>query len=961
MAARIRALAIGAMALGCVAAAPAAAGSSGKVVGLLSGAAMLTVVWLAFSDYLAPLLVDHDSGLVTAIEILCVITIVKFAMHPFFPGFGADVGSYESWADQIATFGPAHTYQEGYFLDYPPGYLYGLWVVGLIVKLVGAGGDLQRVIVESPALVADLAVGLMIFAIVRRRGANATIATVAMLMVALNPAVIHDSVVWGQSDSVLTFTILLSIVAILASQYELCWGIAAISVLIKPQGLMVVPVLGLWTLLEGDYRVWIRSAVSFISVAIIGLAPFQIGHPWNWILNLYTSTAAYYHETSVNAFNLLALLGGLRASDSDTIAGVSYFSLGMTLLVPLYAYITWILARGRSQQRLMFTVFIAIFGFFMLAPRMHERYLYPALVLSAPLALESSTMMAVFAIISATCFFNLAYVLHTLQTVVFLDGRDGLAMAASACNLVAFTLAVYFGVIGLECDGEKAAEPLRRFVPAVASVRTTPSAPAALPTEEEIGPFPWRMVDTAIVTLLLLVAAITRFWHLGSPAEIVFDEVHFVGQARHYLHGEYFLDPHPPLAKLVIAAGIWLFGDHPWSWRAGNALIGTALVAITYLLGRRLTGSRIAAALSAAFILCDGLYLVDSRIAVIDIVYLTLAAVSYLLLFKFVQTKGIRDRRRVLLWLGVTLGLCVGSKLYIPAVTFLLVGGFLIYVLATKPSLSEPPVPATQRLLDRRVLGASILVGSVAAAAYVAVFIPHFVLGWWGGIQDLFHYYGEVVWYERSVADATHPYASPWWSWPLMLRPVAYWQDFPKNGPVKTVWGGGNPMLWWGGLSAIVITSIQALERPNLSRCFLVVGYLAYIVCWIWIGRTLFLYHYMGSIYLAYLALGWVLAQSWNGQLEIIDQIVVLATTIPVCLLGLGATWGVAVLILLGAGYAVVLTRTPYAGRYVAGVFVIAAAIVFIYFFPLWVGTLMPRSGYYARMWLQGSGLRSWI
>ncbi|MEA2679299.1 MAG: C-terminal four region of protein-O-mannosyltransferase, partial [Candidatus Binataceae bacterium] len=55
------------------------------------------------------------------------------------------------------------------------------------------------------------------------------------------------------------------------------------------------------------------------------------------------------------------------------------------------------------------------------------------------------------------------------------------------------------------------------------------------------------------------------------------------------------------------------------------------------------------------------------------------------------------------------------------------------------------------------------------------------------------------------------------------------------------------------------------------------------------------------------------------------------------------------------------LTGTDYAGRFVAGVFVGAALILFIYYFPIWVGIPMDRTGYYARMWLQESGLRSWI
>jgi len=68
-------------------------------------------------------------------------------------------------------------------------------------------------------------------------------AMIAMLLVALNPALLFDTVVWGQSDSVLTFVTLLSLVAILGEQYEIAWGLAAIAVLVKPQGLMILPVL----------------------------------------------------------------------------------------------------------------------------------------------------------------------------------------------------------------------------------------------------------------------------------------------------------------------------------------------------------------------------------------------------------------------------------------------------------------------------------------------------------------------------------------------------------------------------------------------------------------------------------------------------------------------------------------------------------------------------------------------
>lgn len=950
---------------------PAAGAQTGKLPGLVSGLLLLALLGYSVYVYTAPLVKNRDRSLRWALAILFAVAMAKLVLLPWFDGYKNDISSYESWALRMTVAGPAGIYHTGYFLDYPPGYLYALWLAGIIARAAGAGGVALRIVVEAPVLVADFVLAALVFIFVRRTApARRTAAYVAMLLVALNPALVFDTVVWGQSDSVLTAGIMLSAVLALDGEFELAWGLAALSVLVKPQALMYLPVLGWWTLLKATYSQWWRVALAAAVVAVVGVLPFQLGHSRYWILKLYHSTAAYYHETSVNAFNLMALLGGLRKPDTDRVAGMSLFSLGMGLLAPLYAFVGWRLWRERSPRGVMFATFAALFGFFMLAPRMHERYLYAGLAFAAPLAVADTEMAAVFAIITATCLFNLAYVLHALDTTVFLDSRDGFAMAAAAINVVALALAADYG-FGL---AEGAGPVWRRLVSLAGGLhagapisRTAKEAALTEYAPEPLVAIAWLRADTIVLAALVAVAAATRLWHLGHPAEIVFDEVHFVAQARHYIRGEPFLDPHPPLAKLVIAAGILIFGDHPWSWRIGNALIGILLVAVTYMLGRRMFGSRLAAALAASFIIGDGMYLVDSRIAVIDIVYLTLAACSYLFLFRFAESARQRDRRRTLVAMGVTLGLCLGSKLYVPAVTFLLCVGFMVYFIMR----SERAAAAAARYW--RVAGALVMVGSLSAIFYVAVFMPHFLLGWWSGIADLFHYYGDVMWYERSVAAATHPYASPWWSWPLMLRPIAYWQNFPPQGKVATIWGGGNPLLWWGALTAITITAVRALERPNPARAFLVFGYLGYLVIWMPVGRTLFLYHYMPSIYLGYLALAAIVADAWRGEAEMWECAALLLTMVPVCVLGLGFWAGLfpAVALAVLALYLGVAEIVPdlvpgieparWAPQLVAATFLAVAVVLLVYYFPIWTGISIDRAGYYARMWLQGPGLRNWI
>ncbi|MBV8772221.1 MAG: phospholipid carrier-dependent glycosyltransferase, partial [Deltaproteobacteria bacterium] len=577
---------------------------------------------------------------------------------------------------------------------------------------------------------------------------------------------------------------------------------------------------------------------------------------------------------------------------------------------------------------------------------------------------------------------NSIEVLQILNTGVFLDARDLFGMTISVLNVAAFFIAAAYVLNHRDLSPEQASVAgLGDWLNRTWLRGRTPASRIA-ERVVELPPLPWTTVEAAAMALIVGGAALVRFWHLGHPAEIVFDEVHFVGQARHYIHNEQFLDPHPPLAKLLIAGGILLFGDHPWSWRLANAVLGTLLVAVTWLLVRRMFHSRLASALAAALIAGDGFFIVDSRIGCIDIVYLTFAAIAYLLLFCFIQTRQFQVRKRLLLSIGVVLGLCLGSKLYVPGITFLLVGGFLLLTIwRAQPAVDEDDSdfaadgPGSVRIRVQWMAGAAMIVGSLSAIFYLATFLPHYALGWWGGIADLLHYYKDVMWYENSVATATHPYASPWWSWPLMLRPVAYWQSFPPHGAVATIWGAGNPLTWGAIVTAITITAVRTLEHPNLSRAFILIGFVAYYVIWIPIGRILFLYHYMPSAYIGYLALAAVLADLWNGAAEWWEGFALLLTTLPVIIIGAGhiATvyqWGPANLrsmtglplaAVLFIPYLLLARHERLANRFVFAAFSIMALVLFIYYLPVWLGTPVSRDGYYARMWLEGPGLRNWI
>lgn len=960
---RLVAAGLSALALfGCARPGSADAASAAVFLGVGCGIGLAALLLFGVWVCLRPTLGHARGALRNAVLLLLALWAIKTVLLTLFPGFGPDIGSYQSWALEMAARGPAGIYRPGYFLDYPPGYLYPLWLAGEFARWFHLTGSGLRILVETPALAADFLLALLIFGWLRAQSGTRA-GWLAALLFALNPALLFDTVVWGQSDSWLALTMMLAALLVLQRRYFAGFALAALACLVKPQAVCILPVLALWSGVEGGWRACGRGLAGFAVALALCALPFQLGHGPTWLPSLYLTTAGYYHETSVNAFNLMALLGGLRVPDVTPVMGIASFHLGMALLVPLYGLVGVVVMRRRDRRGFFFALFLATLGFFMLAPRMHERYLYPALVFALPLAAEETAVLWLFGLLSAAFLFNLAYVKHALETTVFLSSRDALAMTAAFVNVALFALAGLsaftagaFRLTRQRRFGQRPVPGERRRAFQQGLQRSLEALRQSLPT--------WNTADTVTLTVLLGAAALTRFWRLGRPPEIVFDEVHFVNQARHYLLGESFLDPHPPLAKLVTALGIELFGDRAFGWRIGNSLIGTLLVGVTYLLGRRIFASRLAGALAAVFVLSDGLFLVDSRVAVIDIVYLTFAACAYLALFRFVQARSAAGARGALLLAGLSLGLCLGAKLYVPAFTFLLVVGFGLLALRCLAAGGDfgPLLCAAAGLRRRAGIGLVLLVGSVGASAYLAAFLPHYLWGWWGGASDLVRYYGQVIWYERSVASALHPYASPWWSWPLMLRPVAYWDKFPQTGDVAAVWGGGNPLLWWAVLPAIAAAALRAYEEIDFSRLFVVAGYLVYLAIWVPIGRTLFIYHYMASLYLGFLALGDLLARCWRGNADFWEQAGLLLSMAVVPPLALGPLWGGAgAAALLAAGFVGVRTRPSWSARMLCVAFMLLATALFFYFAPLWYGLPISRAAFYRRMWFKGPGIENWI
>nr|WP_258396514.1 phospholipid carrier-dependent glycosyltransferase [Streptomyces sp. Amel2xB2] len=159
--------------------------------------------------------------------------------------------------------------------------------------------------------------------------------------------------------------------------------------------------------------------------------------------------------------------------------------------------------------------------------------------------------------------------------------------------------------------------------------------------------------------LVALFAGVLRFWQLGSPHAVIFDETYYAKDAWSLFqygyegswpdkandqilapHQKIPLSPdgayvvHPPAGKWIIGVGEWLFGLQPFGWRFMTALLGTLSVLMLCRIGRRLFRSTALGCLAGALMAVDGLHFVMSRAALLDLVLMfwVLAAFGCLLL-----------------------------------------------------------------------------------------------------------------------------------------------------------------------------------------------------------------------------------------------------------------------------------------------------------------------------------------
>ncbi|MGI5273433.1 dolichyl-phosphate-mannose--protein mannosyltransferase [Nonomuraea sp. CA-218870] len=449
----------------------------------------------------------------------------------------------------------------------------------------------------------------------------------------------------------------------------------------------------------------------------------------------------------------------------------------------------------------------------------------------------------------------------------------------------------------------------------------------------------WGWIGPLLVTVF---GGVLRFVGLGHPHAVVFDETYYAKDAfslitwgverttvkdadKAILAGDTdvfqkcadgALDQcasyvvHPPLGKWMIGAGEWLFGMTPFGWRFAAAVVGTLSILMLARVARRMTRSTLLGCFAGLLLALDGLHFVLSRTALLDIflMFWVLAAFACLVVDRD------RARERLVDWyetsplspqgprLGarpwrIAAGVCLGLAMSVKwsglffAVAFAAMSVMWDFGARRAVGLRDPYRGALTKDVPNALAG-------LAAAPFAAYMVTW--AGWFANATGYGRNWDQAVssgpiffvidsarsWvkYQWQVftfhegLETSHPYMSEPWTWPLLLRPVAFHYEGDRTGCGATtcseaVLGVGTPLIWFGGLAALVALVAWYFATRDWRAGAVLLAYAMGWLPWFYFAiasnRTMFLFYAIPMVPFMILAItlcaGWIIGPAAVG------------------------------------------------------------------------------------------------
>lgn len=406
--------------------------------------------------------------------------------------------------------------------------------------------------------------------------------------------------------------------------------------------------------------------------------------------------------------------------------------------------------------------------------------------------------------------------------------------------------------------------------------------------------------------LVLLLSYLTYFQNYAYPPQLFWDENYHIASAQKYLNGVYFMEPHPPLAKLLIAAGERLFHPNPENnqfigtdyaqnipegfsfagYRFFPALLAWLTAPMLYLIFLLLTRNPRNAILLSFLYVFENALIVHARGAMLDstlLFFITLTILAFFLLLEC------QSRRKFLPLAATLFGASFGAAMTTKDTALIMV--LLIPFLLWKYWADQP---AVKRMLE--------YMGVAFAVVFCGVWYAHFAIGTTvnpmlpdngyyqaspeykqiltegrtrslgsfttmlrDSLKFTSHYAGGVPRLDLCKKDEN---GSPFYFWPLGARSINFRWETPDGTDYRYLYLQVNPVTWWVSFAAVLLgASLLVAQaffrfREPLRHRFLLTAFLTLYVCYMIaiasLGRVMYLYHYFPPLLFGFIILALV-------------------------------------------------------------------------------------------------------
>lgn len=397
---------------------------------LVSAAAFSLIIRARFK-------VEKRHEKVVLIGLFSAALVVRLFLAGYITGHPFDLNFFKSWAGAAA--GNLFGFYSSTRCDYPPLYIYILALVGKMASIPGLS-SYNIVLLKLPSILADLATACLVFVLARKKQFSFTAAAALSAFYLFNPAVLINSSIWGQVDSCLALIVAASLILLAEGKVGLASACFALSIIMKPQGIIFLPVLFYELLRLKSLEQWFKAVAAALLTTLILVLPFSIHEGPLWIFKLYADTLSEYPYASVNAFNFLSLMGANYVSDGVKPFLFSYNTWGLIFIVLITGLTGFLHIKKNRPEFIPAAALLQIAGVFVFSAHMHERYLFPAAALALLAFINTADKRLLFlaAAFSLTIYVNTHVVLFATLNGARAVAYNPALVGISLINLFSF-------------------------------------------------------------------------------------------------------------------------------------------------------------------------------------------------------------------------------------------------------------------------------------------------------------------------------------------------------------------------------------------------------------------------------------------------------------------------------------------------------------------------------------------